>query len=414
MKILNYFFFLLLLFACQQEAAPTYVTLSVRVNPAGAGSIEPQSGEWEEGSSVTLSALANPNYVFESWTGDWNGAASPFVLVMDSDKMITGNFRLLDDDNDGVVNSLDQCNNTPLGEIVNAEGCSSAQITITDSISPDNAPSDNFDLSTWKLTIPESESGIRDDDAIDISVAELINQYTHPAYFYTAEDGGMVFRCSPRGARTSSGTKYARTELREMLRGTDTSIPTQGVNQNNWVFGSAPQADIDAAGGFDGHMAATLAINEVTTTGDSGQVGRVVIGQIHANSDEPIRVYYRKLPNNEKGTVYFAHEPRTGSEIYIDDMIGSRSSSASNPTDGIALNERFTYVIDVVGNMLTFTLSRTGKADIIRQVDMSNSRFDESGQYMYFKAGVYVQNNTGNEDDFTQATFYSIEKSHSN
>jgi len=414
MKILNYFFFLLLLFACQQEAAPTYVTLSVRVNPAGAGSIEPQSGEWEEGSSVTLSALANPNYVFESWAGDWSGAASPFVLVMDSDKMITGNFRLLDDDNDGVVNSLDQCNNTPLGEIVNAEGCSSTQITITDSISPDNAPSDNFDLSTWKLTIPESESGVRDDDAIDISVAELINQYTHPAYFYTAEDGGMVFRCSPRGARTSSGTKYARTELREMLRGTDTSIPTQGVNQNNWVFGSAPQADIDAAGGYDGHMEATLAINEVTTTGDSGQVGRVVIGQIHANSDEPIRVYYRKLPNNEKGTVYFAHEPRTGSEIYIDDMIGSRSSSASNPTDGIALNERFTYVIDVVGNMLTFTLSRTGKADIIRQVDMSNSRFDESGQYMYFKAGVYVQNNTGNADDFTQATFYSIEKSHSN
>ena len=352
--------------------------------------------------------------MFESWTGDWNGAASPFVLVMDSDKMITGNFRLLDDDNDGVVNSLDQCNNTPLGEVVNAEGCTSAQITITDSISPDNAPSDNFDLSTWKLTIPESESGIRDDDAIDISVAELINQYTHPAYFYTAEDGGMVFRCSPRGARTSSGTKYARTELREMLRGTDASIPTQGVNENNWVFGSAPQADIDAAGGYDGHMEATLAINEVTTTGDSGQVGRVVIGQIHANSDEPIRVYYRKLPNNEKGTVYFAHEPRTGSEIYVDDMIGSRSSSASNPTDGIALNERFTYVIDVVGNMLTFTLSRTGKADIIRQVDMSNSRFDESGQYMYFKAGVYVQNNTGDEDDFTQATFYSIEKSHTN
>ena len=414
MKISNYFFFLLLLFACQQEVAPTYVTLSVRVNPAEAGSIEPQSGEWEEGSSVTLSALANPNYVFESWTGDWNGAASPFVLVMDSDKMITGNFRLLDDDNDGVVNSLDQCNNTPLGEVVNAEGCTSAQITITDSISPDNAPSDNFDLSTWKLTIPESESGIRDDDAIDISVAELINQYTHPAYFYTAEDGGMVFRCSPRGARTSSGTKYARTELREMLRGTDASIPTQGVNENNWVFGSAPQADIDAAGGYDGHMEATLAINEVTTTGDSGQVGRVVIGQIHANSDEPIRVYYRKLPNNEKGTVYFAHEPRTGSEIYVDDMIGSRSSSASNPTDGIALNERFTYVIDVVGNMLTFTLSRTGKADIIRQVDMSNSRFDESGQYMYFKAGVYVQNNTGDEDDFTQATFYSIEKSHTN
>ena len=180
------------------------------------------------------------------------------------------------------------------------------------------------------------------------------------------------------------------------------------------MFGSAPQSDIEAAGGYDGHMEATLAINEVTTTGDSSQVGRVVIGQIHANSDEPIRVYYRKLPNNEKGTVYFAHEPRTGSEIYIDNMIGSRSSSAANPVDGIALNERFTYIIDVVGNTLTFTLSRSGKADIVRQVDMSNSRFDESGQYMYFKAGVYVQNNSGDDDDFTQATFYRLEKSHSN
>ena len=162
------------------RGSTTCVNLSVRVNPAGAGSIEPQSGKWEEGSSVTLSALANPHYVFESWTGDWSGTASPFVLVMDSDKMITGNFRLLDDDNDGVVNSLDQCNNTPLGEIVNAEGCSSTQITITDSISPDNAPSDNFDPPLGNPPYPK-ESGVRDDDAIDISVAELINQYTHPA-----------------------------------------------------------------------------------------------------------------------------------------------------------------------------------------------------------------------------------------
>ncbi len=280
-------------------------------------------------------------------------------------------------------------------------------------INSNAAPSENFDLSTWKLTLPISRSDDPNDSSLEISVSELNNQYSHPEYFYTADDGGMVFRCPPRGATTSANTSYVRTELREMLRGTDTSIPTQGVNGNNWVFGSAPQADIDAAGGYDGHMEATLAINEVTTTGNSSHIGRVVIGQIHANDDEPIRVYYRKLPNNDKGTIYFAHEPRTGSEIYIDDMLGSRSSSASNPSDGIALNERFTYVIDVVGNQLTFTLSRAGKADIVRTVDMSNSGFDASGQYMYFKAGIYVQNNTGNSDDFTQATFYRLEKSHS-
>lgn len=95
-------------------------------------------------------------------------------------------------------------------------------------------------------------------------------------------------------------------------------------------------------------------------------------------------------------------------------MIGSRSKSAPNPSDGIALNERFTYIIDAVGNQLTFTLSRTGKQDIVRNVNMSESGFDESGQYMYFKAGAYVQNNTGEEEDFTQVTFYNLEKSHSN
>ena len=63
-------------------------------------------------------------------------------------------------------------------------------------------------------------------------------------------------------------TSYTRVELREMLRGTNTSISTQGVNKNNWVFGTAPTADINAAAGYDGEMSATLAVNHVTTTGD--------------------------------------------------------------------------------------------------------------------------------------------------
>lgn len=396
------------LYSCKPETTPTLYNLSVDVYPVDSGMVNPQSGEYENGSSVTLQANGNSTFEFDSWSGSASGSENPLTIKMDRNKNIIANFSIVDSDGDGVNNSIDQCNDTPSGEAVNAQGCSISQL------STNLAPSENFDLLTWKLTIPESKSGTRDDDAITISVSELNNQYSHETYFFTADDGGMVFRCPPRGARTSSGTNYTRTELREMLRGTNTSIPTQGVNKNNWVLGSASQSDIDAAGGYDGRMEATLAINEVTTTGDLNQVGRVVIGQIHANSDEPIRVYYRKLPTNEKGTVYFAHEPRTGAELYIDDMIGSRSKSAPNPSDGIALNERFTYIIDVVGNQLTFTLSRTGKQDIVRNVNMSESGFDESGQYMYFKAGAYVQNNTGEEEDFTQVTFYNLEKSHSN
>ncbi|WP_083191778.1 polysaccharide lyase family 7 protein [Formosa haliotis] len=272
-------------------------------------------------------------------------------------------------------------------------------------------PAENFDLSTWNLSIPVDKGN---GTARTITVAELNRNYENSSYFYSAEDSGMVFKCPVEGVKTSENTSYTRVELREMLRGTNTSIPTQGVTKNNWVFGTAPEADIKAAHGFDGEMRATLAVNHVTTTGNSSQVGRVIVGQIHANDDEPVRIYYRKLKNNTLGSIYFAHEPTdgNGSEQWHE-MIGSRSNSASNPADGIALDEKFSYTIHVEGDALTVTISREGKADVVKTVDMKNSGYNVGGQYMYFKAGVYNQNNTGDADDYVQATFYALEKSHS-
>ena len=276
-------------------------------------------------------------------------------------------------------------------------------------LDPNLPPSSNFDLSAWYLSVPSDDNG--DGKADSIKEDELNSGYANSNYFYTAADGGMVFRCPVDGYKTSSGTSYTRTELREMLRRGDTSIATQGVNENNWVFGSAPFSARNAAGGVDGVLRATLAVNHVTTTGDSGQVGRVIVGQIHANDDEPLRLYYRKLPGNSKGSVYIAHEPNGGSDSWYE-MIGSRSSSASNPSDGIALDEIWSYEVKVVGNTLTVTILRDGKDDVVQEVDMSNSGYDVSDQYQYFKAGVYNQNNTGSGSDYVQATFYALEQSH--
>nr|WP_321225369.1 polysaccharide lyase family 7 protein [uncultured Psychroserpens sp.] len=277
-------------------------------------------------------------------------------------------------------------------------------------LDPDSAPSQNFDLSTWNLSIPVDQGN---GTATTITVSELNSAYENSNYFYTADDGGMVFKCPVNGATTSANTIYTRVELREMLRGTNTSISTQGVNGNNWVFGTAPATDINAAAGYDGEMNATLAVNHVTTSGTNSHVGRVIIGQIHANNDEPIRIYYRKLPNNTLGSIYFAHEPTDGNgDEQWYEMIGSRSNSASNPADGIALDEIFSYKIKVVGDILTCTIIREGKSDIVETVNMVNSGFNVGGQYMYFKAGVYHLNNSGNANDYAQATFYALEKSH--
>ncbi|WP_192022211.1 polysaccharide lyase family 7 protein [Shewanella sp. WPAGA9] len=276
-------------------------------------------------------------------------------------------------------------------------------------LDPDLPPSGNFELVDWTLGVPVDENN--DGKSDTIKEIELSSGYTRSPYFYTAADGGMVFRCPIDAPKTSTNTSYARTELREMLRRGDTSYSTQGVGGNNWVFSSAPSSDQSEAGGVDGTLEATLAVNHVTTTGDSSQVGRVIVGQIHANDDEPLRLYYRKLPSNSKGSIYIAHEPITGSEQYYE-MIGSRSSSASNPADGISLDEKFSYRVKVVGNILTVTIMREGKADVVEEVDMSASSYDAGNQYMYFKAGVYNQNNTGDADDYVQATFYSLSNKH--
>ena len=162
-------------------------------------------------------------------------------------------------------------------------------------------------------------------------------------------------------------------------------------------------------GRVDGIMTATVAVDHVSTTGESSKVGRVIIGQIHGSDDEPCRLYYRKLPGNTNGSIYIAHEPITSAEQWYE-MIGSRSSSASNPSDGIALGEQFSYEIKVEGNTLTVTIMRPGKSDVQQIVDMSASGFEDD--WMYFKAGVYNQNNSGDPGDYAQVSFFALDVSH--
>jgi poly(beta-D-mannuronate) lyase len=272
-----------------------------------------------------------------------------------------------------------------------------------------------IELVDWYLSLPTDEDNSGTADSIDEN--QLAAGYTNSEYFYASADQGIVMRAPSDGYKTSTNTSYVRVELREMLRRGDTSIRTQGVNDNNWVFGSASSDTQANAGGVDGDLHVTLAVNQVTTTGEDYQIGRLVIGQIHANDDEPIRLYYRKLPDNSLGSIYFAHESRVKDsegdniETYVE-MIGSRGNTAANPSDGIALNEKFSYHISVNINLLTVTISREGKADLVANYDMTDSLYNEEDQYHYFKVGVYHLNNSSDSGEYAQATFYAIRNSH--
>ena len=361
-------------------------------------------------------------------------------------------------------------------------------------LDPNLPPWENFDLSDWGLDSPalrqidapssssNFERGVRIEDFEFVALNQgpsssgftsAFNNFfgtgtgndnfeaTSP-YFYTGSDGGMVFKSPVNGGRTSTNTRFPRSELREMLRAGNRAFGTQGVNENNWALGYQPQNlslgahannNATAIGGRNGKLTATLRVNQVTSTGRNSRVGRVIIGQIHADDDEPLRLYYRKLPQNERGGIYFVHEIRGGDDLDNFDIVGSSANPPSNdpytgppfndPANGIALDELFSYEISNVGSLITVIIRRGDRdGEIIGQetIDMAqlNSGYDLADEWMYFKAGAYSQNNTevstnrtdgrgaattgfgvdidgdgiGDEPDYDQATFYRIENTH--
>ena len=300
-----------------------------------------------------------------------------------------------------------------LSAVGSATTTATATLALLDNgLSPELSPGQNFKLDDWYLSTPESD---RDGRSRRISERELMAGYQHPEYFYTAADGGMVMRATVAGAKTSNNTKYTRTELREMLRAGNERIATNGSdglpNANKWVFSTAPAAAKRRAGGVDGELTATLAVNHVTSSGLAYQIGRVIIGQIHAKHDEPVRLYYRKLPGHQRGAIYAAHEPSGGDDRWYP-ILGSRADNAPEPSDGIALNKKFSYTIRAEGDWLEVTISRAGRQLGATRIDMRDSGYAVDDDYLYFKAGVYNQNNSGDPDDYVQATFYALHNRH--
>lgn len=315
---------------------------------------------------------------------------------------------------------------------VNVDYTDAEQNTLHFDINPDNQPWENYELNDWALDAPNPDNGpittpagneFGNGDGFSARtqdfnfVAGELFPGSEP-FFFTGSDGAMVFKSTIAGSRTSQNTSFVRSELREMLRAGDTSFSTQGVGPNNWALDHQPvNPDIGARGG---RLTATLSIDQVTSSGASGQVGRVIIGQIHAENDEPLRLYYRKLPGNTKGGIYAVHEIRGGDDINID-IIGSRSNNAADPVDnGIEPGELFSYEINNIGAIIDVVIRRGDRdGEIIGQleIDMDNiveggTGYDVLDEWMYFKAGAYTQNNTGNRNDFDQVRFYRLENSH--
>lgn len=193
-------------------------------------------------------------------------------------------------------------------------------------------------------------------------------------------------------------------------------MPSTGANPNNWALGYQPNGG--NYGGRNGRLTATLRINRVTTTGDGLNPGRTIIGQIHASGDEPARLYYRKQPGADRGCLYLEHEIRDGDDVTFN-LIGDEDCDGNGPSNGIELNELFSYELinddeDITVRIRQGDFDGPVIASTTVDMDQLDSGYDISSEWMYFKAGAYTQNNTGNDNDTDVITFYRLQNSHDN
>lgn len=232
--------------------------------------------------------------------------------------------------------------------------------------------SDLFNLTKWKLTLPVDANGLHTGEAIDVN--SLIG-FTDPIHFHTAADGAMTFSAETDGA-TTSGSNYARSELREMAAlGQEAGWkPAQG-----------------------GTMTATLSVNECPTASDGTPV-KLVIGQVHGISNELVRLYY------DNGQVYFVNDQAGSSNTSLKFAFSDSSGKAPQ----IDLGEIFSYKIEVSASTVQLTLWADGNIYIASSV--VNSIW--ANDLLYFKAGVYLGANESTATGIGETAFYGLDFAH--
>lgn len=68
------------------------VSLTALQSSNGTVVVNPASGVFTNGDTVTLTAVPAANYVFTAWGGDASGASNPLALVLDTNKVVAASF----------------------------------------------------------------------------------------------------------------------------------------------------------------------------------------------------------------------------------------------------------------------------------------------------------------------------------
>ncbi len=220
--------------------------------------------------------------------------------------------------------------------------------------------------STKKSNMKEVEKTIYANDVIpffdnwnlilgDGSNAGAANNFEHKDFFYVANDNNedwVVFK-APNAGDTHGTSNNCRTELAQLKK---------------WYPATA-----------NDKLTATLKVTNVSSTGDARVAASysVVVGQIHSadgHENEPLKIFYKKFPEHEKGSVFWHYEINTiGNDNsgrwdystpvwgYDFSVVGTDENTyPEEPKDGIALGAEFSYEIEVKDGVMNLTFTSEG------------------------------------------------------
>jgi hypothetical protein len=223
------------------------------------------------------------------------------------------------------------------------------------------APGANFDLSRWKITLPIDDFGGTTGEATEIK-QPILASYTSQ-FFYTGTDGAMVFWCPVIGATTTSATA-PRTELRELISGTDATV--------NWT------------------VAGTHVLRAQCRVTQQPDTGSVIIGQIHGYpSPRLVKLQY------DKGLV----------QAYIKNSFSASGDTKFNWT--VSTNAALDYEIKVVDGVVSITVN-----GVTHSHDLLASDSTWGTIAYYFKAGAYLMDNSGPVTEGGRVSFYQLSATH--
>ncbi|MGF6328266.1 hypothetical protein ABH909_001144 [Pseudomonas sp. BS3782 TE3695] len=219
-----------------------------------------------------------------------------------------------------------------------------------------------IDLATWNLSVPVGSP------PYTVETTKLVDGFKDQ-YFHS--DTGTLFFWAPvTGTRTENAI-YPRTELRETY---------SNGTLKNWYY---PEAD--------NFLRATLTVNQVPST------GKIVIGQIHAyKSQKPmVKLEYQYKDYSETGNIV------AKVRMHPDDDTARVITIAT----GIKLDREFSYLIHLSpGGALGISA-----AGYQWDTDISAMWRDKP---LYFKAGAYVQDNTGYTTEGGEVNFSRLDIDH--